>query len=101
MHSIMYAVSRDNKRLVAVQIATLWVAVFTLGLTHQMGVNYVLVEATAPSNPLLHATNDTVVSLLLYLFTLGVGELLLGAGSRERRGVEIRRVRPPEGARYF
>jgi hypothetical protein len=69
--------AETTKGLVAVQIAALWVAVFTLGLTHQMGVNYVLVGGTAPSNPLLHATNDTVVSLLPYLFTLGIGELLL------------------------
>lgn len=69
--------AETTKGLVAVQIAALWVAVFTLGLTHQMGVNYVLLGGTAPSNPLLHATNDTVVSLLPYLFTLGIGELLL------------------------
>lgn len=51
-------------------------AVFTLGLTHEMGVNYALLGGTAPSNPLVHATNDTVVSLLPYLLTIGVGELV-------------------------
>lgn len=69
-------VAETAQRLVIVQIVALWVAVFTLGLTHQMGVNYVLLGGTAPSNPLVHATNDTVVSLLPYLLTIGVGELV-------------------------
>jgi len=53
-----------TKGLVVAQTAALWVAVFALGLTHEMGVNYVLVGGTAPSNPLVQATNDTVVSLI-------------------------------------
>ena len=65
-----------TKGLVVAQIAALWVAVFTLGLTHEMGVNYVLFGGTAPSNPLVHATNDTLVSLLPYLATIGVAELI-------------------------
>lgn len=69
-------VAETAQRLVIVQIVALWVAVFTLGLTHEMGVNYALLGGTAPSNPLVHATNDTVVSLLPYLLTIGVGELV-------------------------
>ncbi|MFB6176963.1 MAG: hypothetical protein ABEI99_07460 [Halobaculum sp.] len=65
------------RALVVAQIAALWVAVFTLGLTHEMGVNYVLLGGTAPSNPLVHATNDTVVSLLPYLATVGIGEAVV------------------------
>lgn len=65
-----------TKGLIVVQIAALWVAVFTLGLTHELGVNYALVGGTAPSNPLVHATNDTVVSLIPYLVTLGVAEVI-------------------------
>lgn len=65
-----------TKGLVVAQIAALWVAVFTLGLTHEMGVNYVLLGGTAPSNPLIHATNDTAVSLIPYLATIGIGELI-------------------------
>lgn len=66
-----------TKGLIAVQVAALWVAVFTLGLTHEMGVNYVLLGGTAPSNPLVHATNDTLVSVIPYLLTIGIGELVL------------------------
>ncbi|MFB6167516.1 MAG: hypothetical protein ABEJ43_01575 [Haloferacaceae archaeon] len=76
-----------TKGLIATQVAALWVAVFTLGLTHQMGVNYILLGGTAPSNPLVHATNDTLVSLVPYLLTLGLGELLLrqtGGGGTSR-----------------
>lgn len=76
-------VAMSTKGLLIAQIAALWVAVFTLGLTHEMGVNYVLLGGTAPSNPLVHATNDTVVSLLPYLATLGIGEVVarqVGAG---------------------
>lgn len=68
--------ANTTKGLIIVQIAALWVAVFTLGLTHQMGVNYVLLGGTPPSNPLVHATNDTVVSLLPYLLTIGIGETI-------------------------
>jgi hypothetical protein len=63
-----------TRGLIAAQIAALWVAVFTLGLTHEMGVNYVLLGGTAPSNPLVHATNDTLVALVPYLAALGVAE---------------------------
>lgn len=66
----------STKALLVAQIAALWVAVFTLGLTHEMGVNYVLVGGTAPSNPLLHATNDTVMSLIPYLATVGIAEVI-------------------------
>ena len=68
--------AQTTRGLVIAQIAALWVAVFTLGLTHEMGVNYVLLGGTAPSNPLVHATNDTAVSLIPYLLTLAVGELV-------------------------
>ena len=77
-----------TKGLIIAQIAALWVAVFTLGLTHEMGVNYVLLGGTAPSNPLVHATNDTVVSLVPYLATLGVAEAIarqVGNGSKAQR----------------
>lgn len=69
-------VAETAQRLVIVQIVALWVAVFTLGLTHEMGINYVLLGGTAPSNPLIHATNDTAVSLLPYFLTIGIGELV-------------------------
>ena len=69
--------AETTKEGVLVQIFALWVAVFTLGLTHQMGVNYVLFGGVAPSNPLVHATNDTAVSLVPYLLVLGAGELVL------------------------
>lgn len=81
------SVGSSARALVAAQIVALWVAVFTLGLTHEMGVNYVLVGGTAPSNPLVHATNDTVVSLVPYLLTIGVAELVarqLGGGGADR-----------------
>lgn len=77
--------AETTKGLLAVQITALWVAVFTLGLTHEMGVNYLLLGGTAPSNPLIHATNDTVVGLIPYLLTLGIGELIvrrIGGGGR-------------------
>lgn len=76
------------KGLVIAQIAALWVAVFVLGLTHEMGVNYVLLGGTAPSNPLVHATNDTAVSLIPYLATFGIAELIarqVGNGGRTRQ----------------
>lgn len=76
------------KGLIIAQVAALWVAVFTLGLTHEMGVNYLLVGGTAPSNPLVHATNDTVVSLIPYLATLGVAEVIvrqINPGNRTRQ----------------
>ena len=65
---------RTTKGSIVARIAALWVAVFTLGLTHEIGVNYVLLGGTAPSNPLVHATNDTVVALIPYLATLGIEE---------------------------
>ena len=67
--------AQTTRGLVVAQIAALWVAVFALGLTHQMGVNYVLVGGTAPSNPFVHTTNDTAVALVPYLLTFAVGEL--------------------------
>jgi hypothetical protein len=79
--------ANTTKGLIAVQIAALWVAVFTLGLTHAMGVNYILVGGTAPSNPIVHATNDTLVSLIPYFLAIGIGELLLrqtGGGRKSR-----------------
>ncbi|MFB6128002.1 MAG: hypothetical protein ABEJ79_12015 [Halolamina sp.] len=80
--------AHSAKRLVAAQIVALWVAVFTLGLTHEMGVNYVLLGGTAPTNPLVHATNDTVMSVIPYFAALGVGEVVsrqLGGNSGQRR----------------
>jgi hypothetical protein len=72
-----------TKGLIAAQVVALWVAVFTLGLTHEMGVNYVLLGGTAPSNPLIHATNDTVVSLVPYLATIGVAEVIARQGGND------------------
>lgn len=66
----------SSKVLLVSQIAALWVAVFTLGLSHEMGVNYVLFGGTAPSNPLIHATNDTVIGLIPFLGTIGIAELI-------------------------
>lgn len=66
----------SSKALLVAQIAALWVGVFTLGLSHEMGVNYVLVGGTAPSNPLIHATNDTVISLIPFLGTVGIAEVI-------------------------
>jgi|APHM01.1.fsa_nt_gi hypothetical protein len=66
----------SSKLLLIAQIAALWVAVFTLGLSHEMGVNYVLVGGTAPSNPLIHATNDTLIGLIPFLGTVGIAEII-------------------------
>lgn len=87
MWSTELSVGSSARTLVVAQIIALWVAVFTLGLTHEMGVNYVLLGGTAPTNPLVHATNDTVVSLVPYLLTIGVAELVarqLGGGNTGR-----------------
>lgn len=56
---------------------SLWVVMFTLGLLHEMGTIYILFGGDAPSNPMVHSTNDWLFALVPFVVTTGLAEAVL------------------------